>query len=67
MAVLIVTIISVYSSNLTQAVNQAQAQTLSVTEQITYVTNINVHFKAACISVIMFTHCLQYVDRQQTN
>lgn len=46
MAVLIVTIISAYSSNLTQAANQAQAQTLSVTEQITYVTNINVHFKA---------------------
>jgi len=56
-AVLIVTIISAYSSILTQAINQAQAQTLNATEQKTYVTDINVHFKTACISVIVFTYC----------
>ena len=57
MAVLIVTIISAYSSILTQAINQAQAQTLNATEQRTYVTDINVHFKTVCISVIVFTYC----------
>jgi len=57
MAVVIVTIISAYSSILTQAINQAQAQTLNATEQKTYVTDINVHFKTACISVILFTYC----------
>jgi uncharacterized protein YpmB len=57
MAVVIVTIISAYSSILTQAINQAQAQTLNATEQKTYVTDINVHFKTACISVIVFTYC----------
>ena len=57
MAVLIVSIISAYSSILTQAINQAQAQTLNATEQRTYVTDINVHFKTACISVIVFTYC----------
>lgn len=58
MAVLIVTIISAYSAILTQAINQAQAQTLNATEQRTmYVTDINVHFKTACISVIVFTYC----------
>lgn len=58
MAVLIVTIISAYSAILTQAINQAQAQTLNATEQrIMYVTDINVHFKTACISVIVFTYC----------
>ena len=56
-AVLIVTIISAYSSILTQAINQAQAQTLNATEQKTYVSDINVHFKTACISVIVFTYC----------
>jgi len=56
-AVLIVTIISAYSSILTQAINQAQAQTLNATEQKKYVTDINVHFKTACISVIVFTYC----------
>ena len=57
MVVLIVTIISAYSSILTQAINQAQAQTLNATEQKTYVSDINVHFKTACISVIVFTYC----------
>ena len=58
MAVLIVTIISAYSAILTQAINQAQAQILNATEQRTmYVTDINVHFKTACISVIVFTYC----------
>ena len=56
-AVLIVTIISAYSSILTQAINQAQAQTLNATEQKAYVNDINVHFKTACISVIVFTYC----------
>jgi hypothetical protein len=55
-AVLIVTIISAYSSILTQAVNQVQAQTLNGTEQ-TFATDINVHFKTACVSVIVFTYC----------
>jgi hypothetical protein len=58
MAVLIVTIISAYSAILTQAIHQAQAQTLNATEQrTTYVTDINVHFKTACVSVIVFTYC----------
>jgi hypothetical protein len=56
-AVLIVTIISAYSSILTQAINQVQAQTLNGTEQRTFVTDINVHFKTACVSVIVFTYC----------
>ena len=55
-AVLIVTIISAYSSILTQAINQVQAQTINGTEQKTYVTDINVHFKTACVSVIVFTY-----------
>ena len=57
MVVLIVTIISAYSSILTQVINQAQPQTLNATEQKTHVTDINVHFKTACISVIVFTYC----------
>lgn len=57
MVILVVTIISAYSSILTQVINQAQAQTLNATEQKTYVTDINVHFKTACISVIVFTYC----------
>ena len=57
MAVLIVTIISAYSSILTQVINQVQAQTLNTTEQKMYVNDINVHFKTACVSVIIFTYC----------
>lgn len=55
MAVLIVTIISAYSSIRTQAINQAQ--TLYETEQKEYVTDISVHFKTACIPIIIFTYC----------
>lgn len=56
-AVLIVTIISAYSAILTQAIEQTQAQTLNVTEQKGYITDVNVHFKTACVSVIVFTYC----------
>ena len=56
-SILIVTIITAYSAVLTQAIEQTQAQTLNVTEQREYVTDINVHFKTACVSVIVFTYC----------
>lgn len=56
-SVLIVTIITAYRTLLTQAINQAQAQSLNVTEQKSYVTDVNVHFKTACISIIVFTYC----------
>ena len=56
-SVLILTIITAYSTLLTQAINQAQAQSLNVTEQKSYVTDVNVHFKTACISIIVFTYC----------
>lgn len=56
-SVLVVTIITAYSTLLTQAIEQAQAQTLNVTEKRSYITDINVHFKTACISVIVFTYC----------
>src|SRR5918994_1645904 len=57
LSVLIVTIISAYSAILTQVIQQTQAQTLNVTEQRAYITDVNVHFKTACISVIVFTYC----------
>ena len=56
-SVLIVTIISAYSAVLTQAIEQTQAQTLNITEQNPYFTDVNVHFKTACVSVIVFTYC----------
>lgn len=56
-SILIVTIISAYSTVLTQAIEQSQAQTLNVTGQREYITDVNVHFKTACISVIVFTYC----------
>ena len=56
-SILIVTIISAYGAVLTQAIEQTQAQTLNVTEQVPSVTDVNVHFKTACISVIVFTYC----------
>lgn len=56
-SVLVVTIITAYSTLLTQAIEQAQAQTLNVTEKRSYITDINVHFKTACISIIVFTYC----------
>ena len=56
-SVLVVTIITAYSTLLTHAINQAQAQSLNVTEQKSYVTDINVHFKTACVSIIVFTYC----------
>jgi hypothetical protein len=56
-SVLVVTIITAYSTLLTQAIEQAQAQTLNVTEQKLHLTDVNVHFKTACLSVIVFTYC----------
>jgi preprotein translocase subunit SecY len=56
-SVLIVTIITAFSAVLTQAVEQVNAQSLNVTKQTTYITDVNVHFKTACISVIVFTYC----------
>lgn len=55
--VLIVTIITAFSAVLTQAVEQVNAQSLNITKKTTYITDVNVHFKTACISVIVFTYC----------
>lgn len=56
-SVLIVTIITAFSTILTQAIERVNAQSLNVTKQKTYPTDVNVHFKTACISVIVFTYC----------
>jgi hypothetical protein len=56
-SVLIVTIITAFSAVLTQAVEQVNAQSLNITKKTTYITDVNVHFKTACISVIVFTYC----------
>jgi uncharacterized protein YpmB len=56
-SVLIVTIITTFSTILTQAIEQVNAQSLNVTKQKAYPTDVNVHFKTACISVIVFTYC----------
>jgi flagellar biosynthesis protein FliQ len=56
-SVLIVTIITAFSVVLTQAVEQVNAQSLNFTKQTKYITDVNVHFKTACISVIVFTYC----------
>ena len=55
--VLIVTIITALTAVLTQAVEQVNAQSLNITKKTTYITDVNVHFKTACISVIVFTYC----------
>jgi hypothetical protein len=57
LSVLIVTIISAYSAILTQVIQQTQAQMLNVTEQGAHITDVNVHFKTACVSIIVFTYC----------
>ena len=56
-SILIVTIITAFSGILTLAIDQVQAQSLNIAEQKPYVTDVNVHFKTACISVIIFTYC----------
>jgi hypothetical protein len=56
-SILIVTIITAFSAILTLAIEQIQAQSLNTTEQESFVTDVNVHFKTACISVIIFTYC----------
>ena len=56
-SVLIVTIITAFSAVLTQAIEQVNAQSLNVTKQKTYPADVNVHFKTACVSVIVFTYC----------
>lgn len=50
---------SVYSAILIAAIQQTEAQMLNVTEQKSYITDTNVHFKVTCtyISVIVFTYC----------
>lgn len=55
--ILIVTVITAFSAVLTLAINQVQAQTMNITEQKSYVTDVNVHFKTACVSIIVFTYC----------
>ena len=57
MSLLIVTVITAFSAVLTLAIEQVQAQSLNITEEKQFVTDVNVHFKAACISVIVFTYC----------
>lgn len=54
-SILIVTIITAFSAVLTLAIEQAQSS--NTTEQKQFVTDVNVHFKAACVSVIVFTYC----------
>jgi hypothetical protein len=56
-SVLIVTIITAFSAVLTQAIEQVGAQSSNVTNQKGFPTDVNVHFKTACISVIVFTYC----------
>jgi hypothetical protein len=56
-SILIVTIITAFSAVLTLAIEQVQAQSLNITEQKQFVTDVNVNFKTACISVIVFTYC----------
>jgi uncharacterized protein YpmB len=56
-SVLIVTIITAFSAVLTQAIEQVNAQSLNVTKQKVYPTDVNVHFKTTCVSVIVFTYC----------
>ena len=56
-SVLIVTIITAFSAVLTQAIEQVNAESLNVTKQKAYPTDVNVHFKTACVSVIVFTYC----------
>ena len=56
-SILIVTVITAFSAVLTLAIEQVQAQSLNITEEKQFVTDVNVHFKAACISVIVFTYC----------
>jgi hypothetical protein len=56
-SVLIVTIITAFSAVLTQAIEQVVAQSSNVTNQKAFPTDVNVHFKTACISVIVFTYC----------
>ena len=57
-SVLIVTIITAFSAVLTQAIEQVGAQSLNVTkQQQAFPTDVNVHFKTACLSVIVFTYC----------
>jgi len=52
-----VTIITAFSAVLTQAIEQVNARSLNVTKQRVYPTDVNVHFKTACVSVIVFTYC----------
>lgn len=54
-SILIVTIITAFSAVLTLAIEQAQSS--NTTEQKQFVTDVNVRFKAACVSVIVFTYC----------
>ncbi len=45
------------SSIVTVIINQVGAQTVNTTVKEQVITDINVHFKTACISVIVFTYC----------
>jgi hypothetical protein len=56
-SIFIVTVITAFSAVLTLAINQVHAQSMNFTEQKSYVTDVNVHFKTACISIIVFTYC----------
>ena len=58
LGILVVSVMGMFSAVLTEATQQAQAQSLKVQEQKAYVTDINVHFKTFCISVIVITYCL---------
>lgn len=56
-AVLVVSSVSMLSALTTELTNQAAAAQLDVKEQTSYVTDVNVHFKTACFSLIIFTYC----------
>jgi hypothetical protein len=64
-SILIVTIITAFSSVLTQAIEQVNEQSLNVTKQKTYPTDVNVHFKTACISVILLVILIQNLINKQ--
>ena len=54
-AIVFITAIFASSAIMTEIAEQSFAQ--QINKETAYVTDINVHFKTACISVIFFTYC----------
>lgn len=57
MIIVVISAASMMSALSTQAQQQIANAQLDIQEQKSYVTDVNVHFKAACFSVIIFTYC----------